>query len=192
MKEIWKDIKGYPNYMVSNTGKIKSLGRWIDRKCKGKKWQEEKILKSLVDNDGYLFVRLCKNGKVKNFKVHRLVAQAFISNPNNYPCVNHKDENKTNNFVYINEDGTVNFEKSNIEWCDAKYNNNYGTRNKRVAEKMSKLVLQIDIKTNEVIAEFPSTMEVQRQLGISISNISECCNNKPHHNTAYGFKWKYK
>ena len=181
MQEEWKDIKGYEGlYQISNNGNVKSLGRWIDRKCKGKKWQEEKILKSLVDKDGYLFVRLCKNGKVKNFKVHCLVAEAFISNQNNYPCVNHKNE--------IKDDNRVN----NLELCDHKYNNNYGTRNKRVAGKLAKKVLQIDKNTNEIISEFQSIMEVQRQLGISLSNISECCNNKPHHNTAYGFKWKYK
>ena len=225
MKEIWKDIKDYDGlYQVSNTGKIKSLERWIDRKCKGKRWQEEKILKPLVNKHGYLHVGLHKNGKIKNYLVHRLVAEAFIQNPNNYPQVNHKDENPSNNFV------------NNLEYCDAKYNSNYGTRNERVAEKMkgkhrseetkikmseahkgkttwmkgkhlsdehkrkiskkltngkkSKLVLQMDKNTNKVIAEFPSAMEVQRQLGYNQGNISECCNGK--RNTAGGYKWRYK
>ena len=173
MEEIWKDIRDYENmYQISNLGRVKSLNY--------NNTGREKIMKPSVDKDGYLFVRLCKNGKVKNFKVHRLVAQAFISNTNNYPQGNHKDENPSNNFV------------NNLEWCDAKYNSNYGTRTKRVAGKLAKKVLQIDKNTNEIISEFQSIMEVQRQLEISISHISEWCNNKPHHNTAYGYKWKYK
>ena len=186
MKEIWKDIRNYDGlYQVSNTGKIKSLNyRHTGR---------EKMLKLSVNNKGYLYVVLYKNGVKKFYRINRLVAEAFISNPNNYPCVNHKDENKTNNFVCINEDGTVDFKKSNLEWCDQKYNNNYGTRLERVAEKTtngkcSKPVLQIDQLTDAIIAEFPSINEVERQLGIS--HISECCNGK--RNTSYGYKWKYK
>lgn len=183
-EEIWKNIRDYEGlYQISNNGNVKSLGRWVNTKCKGKRWQEGKILKPSVDKKGYLYVCLCKNGYMKNYYVHRLVAEAFISNPNNYPCVNHKDENKQNNCV------------ENLEFCTVKYNVNYGTRNKRVAEKqtngkLSKQVLQIDKTTNEVIAEFPSVSEVQRQLRIRISNISECCNGKL--NTAGGFKWQYK
>lgn len=187
MEEIWKNIEGYPNYMVSNLGKVKSLGN--------NKTRKEKIMKLCNTGNGYLAVNLCKNGKEKTYLVHRLVAEAFIPNPNNYSQINHKDENKQNNFVYINEDGTVDLEKSNIEWCTAKYNMNYGTRSKRQGEEMinhpsnSKPVLQIDKNTNEVIAEFPSTMEVKRQLGFAFTNISECCLGK--RKTCGGFKWKY-
>ena len=92
--------------------------------------------------------------------------------------MNHKDENKHNNCV------------QNLEWCTVKYNVNYGTRNERMAEKKSKPVLQIDIKTGEIIKEFPSTMEVQRQLGINNSHISQCCKGKLK--SAYCFKWQYK
>ena len=178
MEEEWKDIKDYPNYMVSNLGIVKSIGRWVYKEYRGKRWQREKILKSSVNKDGYLFVGLYKNRKVKYFRIHRLVAEAFIKNPNNYPQVNHKDENKQNNCV------------KNLEWCDAKYNNNYGTKNKRIAEKLSKPVLQIDKITNEVIAEFPSIIEVQRQLGINQSTISKCCLGKQ--NTCGGYKWQFK
>lgn len=189
MEEIWKNIKGYPNYMVSNLGRVKSLNY--------NHTGIEKIMKPSVSKRGYLLICLRKNRKVKYFKVHRLVAEAFIKNPNNYPQVNHKNEIKDDNRV------------ENLEYCDAKYNSNYGTRNKRVAEAKkgkklseetknkiseanSKPVLQINKNTSEVIAEFPSIKEVERQLGFSKSNISKCCNNKLHHNTAYGFKWKYK
>ena len=123
-------------------------------------------------------VKLCKNGKHKNFRINRLVAEAFISNPNNLPQVNHKNEIKDDNRV------------ENLEWCDAKYNNNFGTRKERVAEKLSKPVLQINKTTNEIISEFPSTIEVKRQLGINHTSISQCCNGK--RNTAGGYKWQYK
>ena len=102
MEEIWKIIEGYPNYMVSNKGRVKSLNYHRERK--------EKIMENKKTKTGYLRITLNKNGKYKTFAVHRLVAEAFIPNPNNLPEVNHKDENKQNNFVYINEDGTVDLE----------------------------------------------------------------------------------
>ena len=175
MQEEWKEIKGYPNYMVSNKGNVKSLNyRHTGR---------EKMLKLSVNKRGYLDVKLCKNGKHKNFRINRLVAEAFIPNPNDYPCVNHKNEIKDDNRV------------ENLEWCDAKYNNNFGTRKERVAEKQingkcSKPVLQIDKTTNKLIAEYPSLREVKRQLGINHTSISQCCNGK--RNTAGGYKWQYK
>lgn len=170
MIEIWKDIKGYEGlYQVSNLGRVKSLGN--------NKRRKEKILKQVEDGGGYLFVLLCKNGKGKMFKVHRLVAQAFTPNPNNYPQVNHKDENKQNNCVW------------NLEWCDCKYNINYGTGIERRIEKVSKTVLQYDLNGN-FIREFLSGTEVQRQLGFGFQHISHCCLGK--RKTAYGFIWRYK
>ena len=124
MEEQWKDIIIEKNgiiydytglYQVSNLGRVKSLGNDKTRK--------EKILKPKINNNGYLKVGLYKNGKVKIFLVHRLVATAFIPNPDNLPVVNHRDENPSNNSV------------ENLEWCTAKYNINYGTRNERVSEK---------------------------------------------------------
>lgn len=159
-------------YQVSNLGRVKSLNyRHTGR---------EKMLKLSVNNKGYIIVKLWKNRKFKSFRLHRLVAEAFIPNPNNLPFINHKSEIKTQNNV------------ENLEWCDAKYNLNYGTRKERVAEKTtngkcSKPVFQYDLNGN-FIKEWPSTMEVERQLGIS--HISECCLGK--RNTCGGFKWKYK
>lgn len=102
MKEVWKDIKGYEGlYQVSNLGNVKSL-----------KFNKEKILIPLFDKN-YLFIQLWKNGKYKRYKVHRLVAEAFIPNTNEYSCVNHKDENKQNNCV------------DNLEWCTNQYNIEY-------------------------------------------------------------------
>ena len=90
MGEIWKDIQNYEgSYQVSNYGRVKSLSRVDSRGNK----RNEKILKLDKDRQGYKNVYLCKNGKRKFYQVHRLVANAFIPNPNNYPHVNHKDEN---------------------------------------------------------------------------------------------------
>ena len=193
-KEIFRDIKGFENfYQISNYGRIKSLER-ID---KSNHLVKEKILKLKTDKYGYLQAALCKDGKMKHIAVHRLVAMAFIPNPNNYPQCNHIDENKKNNYV------------QNLEWCTVKYNINFGTRNERTAQALkgrivsektrkkigevhSKPVLQLDKKTEEIIAEFPSTYEVERKLGFCHNSISQCCLKKPHYNTAYGFKWRFK
>ena len=117
-KEIWKTIEENPNYMVSNLGRVKSLKRIDSNKHPIK----ERVLKSCKVDGGYLAVVLCENGKRKTFLVHRLVAQAFIPNPNNLPQVNHKDEDKTNNTV------------ENLEYCDQFYNNIYGTRIQRTVD----------------------------------------------------------
>ena len=120
MEEIWKDIKGYEGlYQVSNLGRVKSLGRWVYKEYRGKRWQGEKILKQIKNKFGYLRVYLYKNRKAKCYAIHRLVAQVFIPNPYNLPQVNHKDEDKSNNRV------------DNLEWCTSFYNNEYGTRKKR-------------------------------------------------------------
>ena len=153
--EEWRDIKGYEGkYQVSNLGRVKSL----PKKGNGKK---EVILKPRPDGKGYGMVALYKHRKVNHFKIHRIVAEAFIPNPNNYPQVNHKDENKTNNRV------------ENLEWCSNEYNHNYGTRNKRVGKALSKKTLCIT--TGEV---FNSMREACDKYEINSGRISECCNNK--------------
>lgn len=189
--EIWKDIKGFEGlYKVSNYGRIKSLNYNRER--------IEKILKQKKTKHGYLSVVLFKNKKRHHFFVHRLVAEAFIPNTNNLPFINHKDENKQNNFVGTPEN---NFTDGNLEWCDTKYNINYGTRNERVGKKLSiqrrgvyntkksKPVLQYTLY-GDFIREFPSQAEVQRQLGFSQATISSCCRGiiKSHG----GYIWKFK
>lgn len=120
MLEIWRPIDGYTGlYEVSSLGKIRSLLRKKDN-------NHGRLLSPSPNTDGYLTVVLTKDSQRKSFKVHRLVAQAFIPNPNSYPQVNHKDENKSNNQV------------TNLEWCTAKYNNNYGGRISRASKNIQK------------------------------------------------------
>lgn len=121
MKEIWKDIPNYEGiYKINNLGEIRRYSTYCiyDRRI-----PEYHNIKAHIDKNGYYRVLLSKNNKIKNYLVHRLVAQTFIPNPNNLPQVNHKDENKTNNNV------------NNLEWCTRSYNCQYGTRTKRIAEK---------------------------------------------------------
>lgn len=171
MKEIWRDIEGYESlYQVSNMGRVKSLGN-------GGSNSKERILKA-EKNHCYLRVSLSKEGKKKHYRVHRLVATAFIPNLDNLPQVNHIDENKTNNCAI------------NLEWCSSEYNHNYGTHNKRVAEsqtndpKRSKRVLCI-----ETGVIYPSTKQVERELGFANSNISAVCLGK--RKRAYGYTWRF-
>lgn len=170
--EEWKDIEGYEGlYQVSNYGRVKSL--WFGR---------EKILKGGKNARGYLVVGLWKDGKRVMKKVHRLVAEAFLENPQNLLEVNHKDEDKTNNSV------------SNLEFCDRKYNNNYGTRTEKCAEKLrnnpkrSKRVDQIDKVTGEVVRQWESTKEASRN-GYDQGAVSHCARGELK--TFKGYIWKY-
>lgn len=120
IEEIWKDIPGFEGwYQVSNTGKVKSLDRHIEdgRLIKGI------TLSQYSTSQGYKRVALCKSGKHYKKFVHRLVAEAFVPNPNNFPVINHIDENPENNVC------------TNIEWCSVKYNVNFGTRAEKFSEK---------------------------------------------------------
>ena len=142
--EVWKDVVGFEGlYRVSDKGKVHSVARKdsIGRKCGGR------MLTPRYDKDGYLRVTLHKNGKHKTRFIHRLVAGAFVPNPNGYSEINHRDENKVNNYA------------NNLEWCTREYNNNYGTRSERSGQAQSKKVKAINIETNEVIT-FNSTVEV--------------------------------
>lgn len=132
MTEIWKDIVGYEGlYQVSNLGNVKRLKGY---KGRGKGYiVEEHLIQPSINSRGYQNVVLCKNGKTKTFSMHRLVAIAFLDNSDNLPQVNHKDENKLNNCV------------DNLEWCDSKYNNNYGTRNKKCSDKWKLKRLQKEL-----------------------------------------------
>ena len=171
-------------YKVSNWGRILSLNYRNTGKAELMEPSERK--------DGYSQVGLSKNGKTKNCLVHRLVAETFLPNPEGKPQVNHKIEGKKGkkiNIVIFNEDGTVNKERTTIEWCTQEYNHNYGTINERAAKAKSKPVLQLSL-SGELIREWPSTREIERQLGFDHGAVAKCCNGKlPHYK---GYIWKYK
>ena len=166
-------------YKVSNLGRILSLNYRNTGKPELRNPGE-------LPN-GYLQVGLSKNGEYKECYVHRLVAFTFLENPENKPEVNHKDEDKTNNFVFLNEDGSIDKEKSNLEWSTPKENSNHGTRNERVAKALSKRVLQLSL-SGDLIREWPSASECERN-GYSQSHVSACCRGE--RKTHKGFKWMY-
>ena len=177
MEEIWKDIKGYEGlYQISNLGKVKSLKRMIKkRKC------EEIIKIPSITNKGYYRLPLCKYGKIKYFHIHRLVAEAFIPNPEGYPIINHIDECPSNNHA------------DNLEWCDQKHNMNCGTVRQKKSESApnKSAVMAIDKKTGER-TYYKSIAEAGKALtGKSVggSSISEVASGK--RKSAYGKYWFY-
>ena len=192
--EIWRDVEGYEGlYQVSNYGRVKSLEREIVYKDGRKKMLQERILHIFLNELGYYHVMLSKNGTPKRYKVHRLVAKAFIPNPSNLPIINHKDENPKNNNT------------ENLEWCDQKYNVNYGTAIERGKLKqqnrsdLSKRVAQFTLD-EELVAEYNSASEVERiNPQFKASSITRCCrggqilNDKWQTITTYkNFIWRYK
>ena len=169
--EICKPVVGYEGlYEISNKGRVRNTKR----------------NKLVVDRTQrkYSKVSLYKNGVHKDFLIHRLVAEAFIPNPDNLPCVNHRDENTKNNCA------------ENLEWCTYKYNNNYGTHLEKLSKnnmnnsKLSKPVAQYT-REGVLVAIYPSLGEASRQNGFSSIFISCCCRKIKSYNTAYGYKWKY-
>lgn len=157
--EEWRNIQGYEGYQASNMGRVRDINKGI-------------ILAQYNRNkQGYKAVTI--GGKP--ISVHRLVAQAFMPNPNNLPMVNHKDENPSNNCV------------ENLEWCDAKYNCNYGTRIKRIADKNSRPIVSIDANGKETY--YKSAFECYHRKGYQYSNILKCC--KGQRKIAHKHKWMF-
>ena len=190
--EVWKtaivDGEPYEGFEVSNWGRVKNL----NYRNTGK----ERLVKTSEDKEGYFQVNLRKNGEYKTCKVHRLVAQTFLPNPEKKPCINHKiqgKEGKKINMVIFNEDGIIDKERTTIEWVTYKENNDYGTHNERVAKantngKLSKPVLQLSL-SGELIREWPSTAECGRN-GFNQGHVTECCLGK--RKTHKGFRFMYK
>lgn len=186
--EKWKDIPGYEGlYQVSTSGRVKATQRIILYRNGKIIHRKERIL-SLANSYGqYYTVGLIKNKKHKTWNVHRLVAMTFIPNPNNLPCINHKDENKYNNLV------------DNLEWCSYSYNTKYNnsmrvridTRNHNQSRGCEKKVYQYNLEDN-LIKVWDSVKSISRELGYKASNISSCCLNKQYRKTAYGYKWTYE
>ena len=169
-------------YKVSNWGRILSL----DYHRTGK----SELMNPSENTKGYFFVHLRKNGETKTCLVHRLVAETFLPNPYNKPFVNHKiegDKGKKINIVYINEDGSIDEEKSTIEWCTAKENSNYGTCIQRAVKSKLKPVIQLTLN-GEFVREWESAKEAGRN-GFDSSAVTKCCRGKLK--THKGFLWMY-
>ncbi len=186
--EIWKtavyDGEVYEGlYKVSNLGRILSLNY--------RRTGRAEVMTPGETPKGYFRVELWKNEKKKKCLVHRLVAFTFLENPENKPYVNHKiegDKGKKINMVFFNEDGSVDKEKTTIEWCTPKENNDYGSHNERVAKSRLKPILQLSL-SGDLIREWPSIKECSRN-GFSQSAVSECCNGK--RKTHKGFIFQFK
>ena len=181
-------------YQISNKGRIKSLDRYVKNSKKGNRLIREKVLNPTDNGHGYKIIGLMHKGKRKNHYIHRLVAEAFIPNPEHYPQVNHKDEDKSNNSV------------ENLEWCTPKYNMNYGRMAKirhtlidyskpiyrenalRNVEAMKRPVDQIH--DGVVIASYESGKAASIETGVNHSHILEVCGGK--RKTAGGYIWQYR
>lgn len=189
MVEIWKDIIGYEGlYKVSNLGRIKSLYRVVPHKSKGSKTIPESIKKLNVGTNNYYIVMLNKNGEKITKTVHRLVAIAFLSNPENKKEVNHKDGNKLNNNIY------------NLEWNTVSENRFHAFRtglqhaSMRLLGMKGKLCMNskpvIQILGNGDIIKFASATTAQEEIGVSRRGISQCARGLQ--DLAGGYKWEYE
>lgn len=177
MTEVWKDVVGYEEYyQVSNLGRYRSKDRQTFGRNKTKRTVKGKILKATAGANGYLSARFCVKGNRKMILLHRVVAMAFLSNPNSLPEVNHKDEDITNNCV------------DNLEWCTSAYNANYGTRNEKLAEIHRKPVNQLDMN-GELIKRWRCAKDACDYLRIDRSGVMRVCKGR---RKAYkGYRWEY-
>lgn len=170
--EEWKLVYGI--YEVSTYGRVRSIDTYINQKLGSKALKRGRYLK-INTNGRYDSVQLTINGKNKNVRLHKLIAETFIPNKWRLPEVNHRDENKHNNCVW------------NLEWCTRDYNINYGTRNERISSPVEQYSLD-----GKLIATYKSINEAAETTGINKSTISACCNNYKYRHTAGGYIWKYQ
>ena len=190
MEEIWKDIEGYEGtYQVSNLGRVRSLDRLVPAVCALKKGKQVvnylRRGKILTDHwagskgSEYKYVGLSKNDKPKNFSVHRLVARAFVQNPNNLPEVNHIDEDKSNNRA------------DNLEWVTRIENEHHGTKTERAARTRYRRPVEALNEKGEVVARYDRIADAAKALGLNISTIWQVCNKIRTCKTAGGYRWRY-
>lgn len=191
--EIWKPVVGYEGlYECSNLGDVRSLN-----------YRHTNTIKNLslsLNKNGYVQVKLWKNCKGEVLAVHRLVAEAFVPNPNNKPEIDHINTIKTDNTVFLNEDGSINYEKTNLRWVTKKENMNnpltikdlskirIGNEN---AKSIYRAVLQYT-KDGKLIKEWASMNSAARELKISRSGIWSCCNGRNRCKSYGGYVWRYK
>lgn len=183
MKEIWKDIEGFEGYyQVSNLGRVRSLDREIifnnGKSDTAKTKAKGRVLTITKQTQGYSQIGLCKNGTQKSYRLNRLVAKAFIPNPDNKLYVNHIDGNKDNNRA------------DNLEWVTNSENIMHAYKN-GLLKHWQKPVLQIDDNGN-VVAEYESIKQAADTLGCSKGNICSSCKGVKGRNKAYGYYWRYK
>lgn len=185
MDEIWKPIKGYEGlYEVSNLGRVKRLpyktvGRTIGRRKEFIRHSNGGVLKGTICKNGYWRVTLTKNAKNRYYHIHRLVATAFIPNPNNFPFINHRDQIRTNNLV------------DNLEWCTCKYNNSYGDAIERARvtrNAKNDYPVKMLSKTGEYIKTFPSIRDAAKEFGVAWETIRRAI--RKERKTACGYVWE--
>lgn len=183
--EIWKDIPGYEGlYQASNFGRIRSLDRlrhFYDG-AKGNHYRKYKgrILKQFFTTTGYYMVVLSKDGIESSQKVHQLVAKAFLPNPKGYKQINHKDENPLNNHL------------ENLEWCDAKYNCNYGHHKENHRESLiSSIGVSIDCYDlyGNLVKTYRCSVDVEKD-GFNRRGVYNCCNKKSRKHKNHVFRFK--
>lgn len=187
MKEEWKIIPNtFEKYSVSNLGRVRRNEHYTDvrpdkiRSNWSRAHYKERLLNPYVNKEGYRVVGLqIKEGNVLTKAVHILVANAFVDNPNHYPCVNHKNE--------IRDDNRA----ENLEWCTVEYNNQYGTRSDKIRKSSGKRIAQYDLQGN-LIKTWNSISEASRYFGCNgNSGVSRVCRGVAGRKTYKGYIWKY-
>lgn len=172
-KAVWKPYPDYPFIEANQFGEIRTKDRVVTYSDGRKRLVKGRVLKQLLNHHGYLTVHVSVNSKSVRLLVHRIVATCFIPNPNGYPEVNHKDNDRTNNAV------------NNLEWCTSQYNNdykkNFGTTS---AEVLGRSVIAINPETFEVLW-FESQRKAARQLGTYHSSVSDVI--KGRYSQTYGW-----